>query len=63
MACMFNSLRINRIIFFVVDYDGLHKTITELRSMLQEMDYMENNYAELKKADDNFTVRSQSVDR
>ncbi|KAF9546678.1 hypothetical protein EC957_009438 [Mortierella hygrophila] len=37
------------------DYDGLHKTITELRSMLQEMDYMENNYTELKKADDNFT--------
>ncbi|KAF9096205.1 hypothetical protein BGX23_011797 [Mortierella sp. AD031] len=37
------------------DYDGLHKTITELRTMLQEMDYMENNYAELKKADDNFT--------
>ncbi|OAQ35996.1 hypothetical protein K457DRAFT_368779 [Linnemannia elongata AG-77] len=37
------------------DYDGLHKTITELRSMLQEMDYMEKNYAELKKADDNFT--------
>ena len=31
--------------------------------MLQEMDYMENNYTELKKADDNFTVRSQSVDR
>ncbi|KAF9927834.1 hypothetical protein FBU30_002837 [Linnemannia zychae] len=37
------------------DYDGLHKTITELRSMLQEVDYMEKNYAELKKADDNFT--------
>lgn len=27
-------------LWFVVDYDGLHKTITELKSMLQEMDYM-----------------------
>jgi len=58
MACVLGRLRIYGISFFVVDYDGLYKTITELRSMLQEVDYMENNYAELKKADDNFTVRS-----
>ncbi|KAF9899518.1 hypothetical protein EC991_008777 [Linnemannia zychae] len=36
------------------DYDELHNSIIELNKMVVEMNYLENNYAELKKADDNF---------
>ncbi|KAK3846171.1 MAG: hypothetical protein J3R72DRAFT_434299 [Linnemannia gamsii] len=36
------------------DYDALHKSIIELAKMVGDMDFLENNYTELKKADDNF---------